>query len=335
MMSICFFDANPNENSGSYRIWVKDLCLSLNEAGVKSRITHSFDELEKAPEDIIIFSKSSYKSIPKFKKNKEKIIGAINVSADDFIPSIDFVIVGSHEERISLSSYDNVFLYPLIERKFMRLPRKVHKNKEIFKICFHGHHPHLFKFYPHLRDSIEEIDKLRKVKLNIVTGTHDVDSWWKKESGRPDVDIEFHEYDKISKVVHDSDVGVVPNVIDLKGIYPGLVNQTSSELGMYSTDYIYRIKNKTNPGRAFVFYQHGIPVIHDMSPSSFEMMAFTGIYDLAHDKKSWVNCFKKYLDQNYRQEVSDRFRTKFEKKYNPVTWAEKLYIQIREIQNDY
>ena len=333
-MSICFFDNSPNETSGSYRIWVKDLCTSLNEAGIDSRVVHDWKILEEANEDVIIFSKSSYKLIPSFKKCKEKIIGAINVSADEFLSEIDFVIVGSHEERISLSSYENVFLYPLIERKFMNLPKKVHTNEKTLKICFHGHHPHLFKFFPHLRDSIEEVNKLIKVELNVVTGTPNVASWWTRMHGRPDVDISFHEYNKISKVIYNSDVGVVPNVIDLKGIYPDLVNQTSSELGMYSTDYIYRIKNKTNPGRAFVFYQHGIPVIHDMSPSSFEMMAFTGIYDLAHDKKSWTNCFKKYLDPNYRQEVSDRFRTKFEKKYNPVAWAEKLYVQIREIQNE-
>lgn len=334
MMNICFFDSNPNENSGSYRIWVKDLCKTFQDIGIKSRICNNFDELQRAEEDIIIFSKSSYSEIANFKNKDSKIIGAINIPCDSKIKSLDFVIVGSHEERISLSFYNNVFLYPLIERKFMNLPKRVHQNSETFKICYHGNYPHLFKFTPHLRDAIEEINKSQKTELHIVTGAGDLTNWWSRDIGKPNISVHYHHYDKIAEVINYCDVGVVPNVVDMSYINPDIKSIKSTEMGLYDTDYFLRMKNKTNPGRAYVFYQFGLPVIHDISPSSFEMMSFTGIYDLAHNKQSWIKCLNKYNNVSYRQEISERFRTKFEKKYNPEIWAKKIYKEISEIKND-
>ena len=176
-MNICFFDAHPNENAGSYRIWVKDLCQSFKNVGIKSRICSSRKEISNCKDEVIIFSKSSYSLIPHITKKPGQLIGAINIPADTDIEGIDFVIVGSHEERISISAYDNVFLYPLIERKFMGLPKRAHKNSDTFKICYHGHFPHLFKFTPHLRDAIEEFSKIQKTELHIVSGNFDVSSW--------------------------------------------------------------------------------------------------------------------------------------------------------------
>ena len=70
---------------------------------------------------------------------------------------------------ISMSNYKNVFIYPLIERKFENIDIKKHDNKkEFFKICFHGHYPHLFKFEPFIKNAIEKFNKeVKKVKLVI------------------------------------------------------------------------------------------------------------------------------------------------------------------------
>jgi hypothetical protein len=243
------------------------------------------------------------------------------------------VIVGSHEERISISSYDNVFLYPLIERKFMNLPRKVHSNGEFYNICFHGNYPHLFKFSPHLRDAIEDINKIKKVKLHIITGPLSKE-YWHRDIGKPNVEVHFHNYSDISKVISSCDVGVVPNVSDILYMSPDFKKQTSPDLGMYETDYFLRFKNKTNPGRAYVFYQHGIPVIHDLSPSSFEMMSLTNVYDVAHNKNSWSRSLKKYMCNDHRQRVSEKFREVFEDKYDPITWAKILYDDIERLKNE-
>ena len=332
-MKISFFEKSPNLNAGSYRIWVNDLCVSLNEAGIASKIITSLDELHEDKSEVVIFSKSSYEIIKSLKIDKSKIVGAINVSADFYDPRIDFVIVGSHEERLSLSLYDNVFLYPLIERKFMNLPKKIHEHNKVFKICFHGHYLHLFKFALNLRNALNKLSTERKIELHIVTGNFPVHKWWKDNIGKPNIDIFFHSYNNISSVITESDLGIVPNVIDLNYMQPDLKNQTSLDLGLYNTDYLLRFKNKTNPGRAYVFYQHGIPVVHDISPSSFEMMALAGIYDVAHDEKTWYRSIKKMIDSiETRQKTSEVFRETFERLYNPVDHAKCLYENIEKIK---
>ena len=58
-----------------------------------------------------------------------------------------------------MSLYENVFIHPLIEKKYENIKLFKHKNKDTFNICFHGHYPHLFKFEPFLKESIEYFDK--------------------------------------------------------------------------------------------------------------------------------------------------------------------------------
>ena len=60
----------------------------------------------------------------------------------------------------------------------------------------------------------------------------------------------------------------VPNITQINSkSFP-----SDSALGLYNTDYILRMKNKSNAGRAFVFHQLGIPVVADITPSNFHIM---------------------------------------------------------------
>ena len=145
---ICFFSANRDVSVGSYRIWVEDLSYYFSKIGVKSTIISDPNKIYKY--DTVIFSKqhpdlaAQAKSI--FPRKK---IGTINLAADQSSNPCDFVIVGSIEEKISLSEHKNVFIFPLIEQTFQNSELKNHllkKDSERTKICFHGHNPHLNKF---------------------------------------------------------------------------------------------------------------------------------------------------------------------------------------------
>ena len=333
-MRFCFFDINPDINIGSYRIWVHDLCESLNNIGHESRILSGIPN-EDPSEEVLIFGKSVWESGISWKETfPQKKVGAINLPADSKKNNLDFFIVGSHEERLSLSQHNNVFLYPLIEKKFMNLERKVHKNSEVLKVCFHGHYPHLFKFFPHLSRALERINsEVTPVELHVITGHPKKVQEWNKSTGRPNIRVFSHEYEKVSEVISKCDIGLIPNISDVNAAAPKYrQNVVNSDLGLYNTDYVIRFKNKTNPGRAFVFYQHGIPVVHDISPSSFEMMALTGEYIVAHEEESWFKEIKSLaLSCEKRQNISDKFKECFEKNYNPEEWAKKLVNQIRGI----
>ena len=114
-------------------------------------------------------------------------------------------------------------------------------------------------------------------------------------------------------------------------LYSDLQKQTSIEYGLYDTDYFLRFKNKTNAGRAFVFYQHGIPVIHDLSPSSFEFMGKCENKVVAHDTNSWIREILNLSDHSLRNKISKENFKIFKKYYDPHRHAEKLINSIGDI----
>jgi len=333
-MKINFLTFSPNENSGSYRIWVRDLSRTLNEIKCDSKIFTSVKELILEKDvDVIILCKSAFESADEIKKHlPEATIGAINIPCNFFNNSIDFVIVGSPEEYISMSYYDNVFIYPLIERKFESIKIKKHEEKDTLDFCFHGHYPHLFKFEPFLKEAIEFFDKnIKKVKIKVITGNKE----FKWKAGRPNVDIKMFSYDEnFVDIVQSCDIGLVPNVIDIRLFSKDIQKITSVDFGLYDTDYFLRMKNKTNAGRAYVFYQLGIPVIHDISPSSFELMSKTDYTICAHDHLSYIREFKKISDHNLRNEIAESNKKMFEKHYNPHIHANKLLQKIQKLREE-
>lgn len=330
-MKINFVTRNKDDNSGSYRIWVRDLCNTLVENGYDAKISLANEDIDK-DSDVIILCKSAYNLAPKAKELFPGcILGAINIPCNYHDKNIDFVIVGSIEEYTSMSLYENVFIHPLIEKKYENIESFKHKNKDTFNICFHGHYPHLFKFEPFLRESIEYFDKnIKKVKLKIITGDKNFD--WK--DGRPNVDIEMFGYDdSFVDIVQSCDIGIVPNVLDLRVLIADLEKTVSSNHGLYDTDYFIRMKNKTNPGRSYVFYQLGLPVIHDLSPSSFELMSKTGYNICAHDTRSYLREMKLLLNEDYRNEVSQKNKKVFEEHYSRKHHADKIIQFIKRIKN--
>ena len=338
-MKITFVTTNPDENTGSYRIWIRDLCKTFKEISVDSEILDlrktKTDDKRLKESDVIIMGKCCYRLLSQVKQiNDNALFGVININSDYRDELIDFVIVGSLEEYTSLRSYDNVFIYPLIEREFEDVPLKKHEKNSNIRICYHGHYPHLSKFDPFIKNALEKLSKEIDITLVVVTG-HPNFNW---RIGRPSgVKIETHGYDlkNITKIINSCDIGIVPNVSDMKFYIPQIGEIEDIDRGWGKTDYIIRMKNKTNAGRSFVFYQHGIPVIHDLSPSSFEILGSTQEYCVAHVENSWEkeirrlsNCHKE------RQRVSEVYYENFKEKYNPHKWAQKLYNQLEKITKE-
>lgn len=328
-MNINFFTLNPSDKSGSYRIWVKDVSLSLKELGHESKICTKYSDIDPNC-DCLILCKSAYKTVDAIANMYPNLlIGAINIDKDYYNKNIQFVIVGSLEEYVSMSSYENVFIVPLIERKFENIEIKNHAAQKELRVCYHGHYPHLFKFEPFIKNALEEINKEIPTTLVCITGNPNFE--WK--IGKPNIKIEMYDYNKdFINIVQSCDIGIVPNVSDLRLTVKGLEGIVNSNFGLYNTDYFLRMKNKTNAGRAYVFYQLGIPVIHDLSPSSFELLSKTELYICAHDKKSYYKEIKKLLDFNLRNKVATKNKKVFEENYNAVNHAKKLITQIEGIK---
>lgn len=311
---------------GSYRIWVNDLNFYFNQLNIDSVISDKLSKIEEA--DIIICSKPEAQSAIKIKQIfPEKKVGIINLSCASKNLPIDFVIVGSIEEKSSLSHYDNVFLFPLIENMYQsRDDYKKHTSREKLNIGFHGSYTHLSKFEPYLKEALEDFDKICNFQLTIITSN------FKWPLGKPkisDLVIKSWDFNSIKNDILDIDVGIVPNVTHLKSD-----TNISTDLGLYDTDYFLRFKNKSNAGRCFVFHQLGIPVIADLTPSNLHILGNPDNGLVASSKEGWLKSLLKMRDFKYRQFLADNAKKEFDRLYNPEIWAIQLHKNLMELANE-
>ena len=324
-MKIGFVSSTHDLSVGSYRIWVNDLNEYFRQTGTPSVICESPSQVEDC--DVLICSKNDVHAAQTLKRSyPDKKVGIINLAADRIDLEVDFVIVGSLEEKDSLSHYDNVFLFPLIENMMQDSPRKVHQPKDKLVIGYHGSHTHLAKFNPYLCAALEEVARHVDFELSIITSNSNF-NW---QVGRPNIkniNIKQWSIHSIYEDLRRCDIGLVPNIT---AIPVGVKNTPAhlSEMGLYTTDYIVRYKNKSNAGRSFVFHQLGVPVVADLTPSNFHILGNPDCGFVAHNKRGWCKSIMSLTDHQTRQFIADNAKAEFDRVYDPLVWAKRLYNQI-------
>lgn len=307
---------------GSYRIWVNDLHLYLNDVGVESDINISGEA------DVCIYDKGVHIY------NKGKINGIINPSADDvsLIKSVDFVIVGSVEEKESIVPFNkNVFIFPQIERKYLSVKRKNHFEKDQTVIGYHGNPNHLNHMDLGLCKALENINKKHNIKLSIICSKLASMSDW--TVGKPKIEIDYIPWslDTISYHINNFDIGIVPNLCAFKC---GGFNDENIPHGIYNTDLRIRFKNKSNIGRSLVLIQHGIPVVCDITPSSMHLFANPDNGYAVLTERGWYEAIESLMNYHERNRISSNAFEEYKRLYNPQDWARKLAISIRNLLNE-
>tara|TARA_R100001129_G_scaffold90950_1_gene62013 strand:- start:1061 stop:2068 length:1008 start_codon:yes stop_codon:yes gene_type:complete len=324
---VLFFCSTPYDHVGSYRIWVRDLSYYLKQNGVTCQVSNTTDKIKDY--DIIVCGKEDASMACAIKRKfPDKSVGVINLAADKKNLDIDFVIVGSIEEMDSLSHYENVFLFPLIENMYQNCSLKQHTQKDVLRIGFHGHFPHLSKFEPALKKALEHIDGVLNMELLVVTTDKNFD--W--QHGRPNIKkiiMKSWNLESVKDDIMTCDIGIVPNVTRINMHDPNHRFQLNNNFGLHTTDYVVRMKNKSNAGRAFVFHQLGIPVVADLTPSNFHILGDPRCGSVAFNKKSWIKGIMSLTDPKTRQQIAANAKKEFDRLYDPIEWAERLYDNMR------
>lgn len=353
-MKIGFMSHNGDMSVGSYRIWCNDLNKYLGEAGYDSVLfeqTEVFQynvvagsiqakfrkgKLEKIKEcDVIILSKNSSMFFGDIKNlSKDILVGVINYAADAPALPFDFYIVGSLEEKASMSKYDNVFYYPLIEDMYQAEELyKKHEHKEELTIGFHGSYSHISKLgfqNKAILNALREFSQEQKITLKIVTNPQTQIPEIKSIPNWKTVVVPW-KIETVAEELLGCDIGIVPNV----GYLPLTdLNKTEANVhkGFFPTDYLMRFKNKSNSGRSFVFHQLGVPVVTDLTPSNFHVMGSGECGHIVANQEGWLKSFRYFKDHTKRQQVADRAKDEFDRLYNPHDWAKKLYNQIKGVK---
>jgi len=319
---ITFLASHQNCNTGSYRIWIHDLNNYFKQLNIPSRIA-----MDSEDEEIVIVVKGEVNVARHIKElYPEKKVGLINPAIGKY-DYCDFLIVGSIEEQASLSMNKNVFLYPLIEELYQNIEIKTHTDVDVLRFCFHGHYPHLAKFNPHVKLALEEFSKEKDIELLIIHGHPDF-NW---QIGRPNIKIKYKQWSpgSIAQDILSTDIGLCPNItyIDANDYKR---NESINE-GIYNQDYVIRFKNKSNAGRAFVFHQLGLPVITDLTPSNLHILGNPEHGLIAADKNGWLKAFRELSCCKKRKEMGLKAKQEFDRLYNPLIWAKKLYSQLNEL----
>ena len=335
-LRILFLTHSKSLNIGTYRIWIKDYCRYLKEAGIEASVKLLEDLTEDVVQeyDVFILGKiphQLYQEITNFiwAISSQKVIGAITPPSNFNDVLFDFAMTGSPEEADSLSFHKNTIINAHIESLYWGSTPKTHSSKEVLKICVHGWTAHLASFSPNLKAALEEFEKEQEIELVIISESTNPD--WK--IGRPVIKkISFLQWDlsTIKKNIQECDIGLVPGIHDLTHTLDKIDNRN----GMFETDYIFRFKNKCNNGRSLVFFYLGIPVVADFSPSNSHILGGGDCGFIAHSKDGWLSSLRKLKNEKTRQLVASKALERANTEYNPHEWAKKYYDSMYSIFKD-
>ena len=324
-LEICFISSNIDITLGTYRIIIKDLAKYFTELGFRTYI----NELPRNINSNLVFilGKSDVRKCEDYKKNyPNNLIGIINPEGGT-ASSADFIIVNSLEEKDSLAMNKNVFVFPLIERMYNNVTPKIHTDNNKIIIGVHGNYTHLSKFNPHLKNSLEEFSKDMDIELKIISDKNP-NNWSYGKPKIPNIKFLDWDFEKNTQNLLSCDIGLVPNITDSTPLF----KKISKDKGLYNTDYFFRMKNKSNSGRMFVFIQHGIPVIADLTPSNLHILGNPENGYAVFNKDGWLNALKELSKAKKRNTISRNALIEFNRLYNPLEWVSKLANNIKQIE---
>jgi len=148
--------------------------------------------------------------------------------------------------------------------------------------------------------------------------------------GKPNIPINVKKWNlnTIIQDIQEWDIGIVPNISDF--IHTNKLNM-NSKLGLYNTDFIIRFKNKSNIGRSLVFFQLGIPVVADITPSNMHILGNPDNGYAVLSEEGWYLSLKELLCEKHRNYISQNAYNECKRLYDPLEWTKRLVDNIDKI----
>ena len=330
---------------GSARIYGRNLNNIFEEHGIKtdlimlkdclsSQVTRS---LCNEATSILIGKGITLSEIEQIHKlNKSAAIGTLHPSISDDgkkrLEYSNFSVVGSTTERnniLRLKLEKPIFMVPQIEffsefeykSNYISCPifnNDLSDKKKKIVLMWHGEGGHLANFPKNLVTAINDLAEQMSLQIIFVTNHN-------KYLPRLNCDVVFRKYSEkvISDTLKEANVGIVTSLnYQRKAIF--LYDKKTQK---YKGDLISRYKTVSNPARAFLFLQHGIPFVCDENPEHFifndienKILCssteswYQNILEASENKKisQWqINLFKRFHQYgeiiNYIREIHHNF----------------------------
>lgn len=334
-MKVLFISKIDN-NIGSSRIFVSNFAIWLKQLGHEVDINEANNNKEY--QLVIIGKNTSLKKVREIRRKHSKSnLGIINPSDKnkeglDTILLSDFLVVGSTTEKAYYEEYSKpALVVPLVERIFGK--QKTHSDKDQITLGYHGNLSHLEEFNYGLKHALDKLSEQINIKLLVIYDKKNLGEW---NRGRPEkiqIDERQWNIDNIENDLLECDIGLVPNLYPINSMFRKVAIKTTNLFSGIGSgpqnDILLRMKNNTNAGRAFVFFQLGIPVIADLNPEVFPVMSSPGNGYIVHGEEGWTRSIMElYNSSELRAKMSENAKAKFEKLYNPLYWIEHGLRQI-------
>jgi len=329
-MRIVLNDESPL-SVGSTRIHIHNLAYYLNAAGA-GVVKNDWSSYEKY--DVAIFGKNVNvgKLTEARHQNPRLKIGRVNPTdrapqkQDDIVP--DFFVAGCIQERDYYMKFRRpILIFPHIEL-FGEAP-KTHIPNEGINIGYHGNETHINLMSSEL---ISALSRLAERVNIVVTFLYNVEKLGKARisSAFPHHHVQW-ELDRFAEQIQEFDIGIVPNLNRVPSYLLAIMRKLPTKSGGL-TDLVVRYKNTENAGRAFVFYQLGIPVVADMAPSHFHILGNPQNGYLAMSEEGWYQAlYSLAISADHRNEIAANAHAEFRRLYDPGHWAELFLRQLETV----
>ena len=328
-MKIDFICRSRDLSVGTYRILVYDLACVLNDLGHDIQFHNSRETTRK--DAVLIYSKGDVSlHVP----TDNRVCGAISLSGDSN-QRFDFSIVNSIEEKKSVEhlSQETVIIN-LVERMYQGSSLKNHKESDRLVIGYHGSYTHL----PKLKEGFVAafnylVSSGVKLHLNCLSNDSTMSRSILEDMELNTTCATFEDWDfeTAKDFILQSDIGILPNLTSLRDDLT-VLNDCNNKLGTYSTDYVFRFKNKSNPGRSFVFNQLGIPVITDLTPSMMPMYYDEVCGAVATNTHTWLKAIDRFMSAEERNKAAQTAYNRFNVLYSMEKDAKNLVDAILKIK---
>lgn len=316
-----------NPHSAAAAVCINGLCNELTALGHTCEINNWTDYNRF---DVAIFMAADAQ--PDFVRsiNPKILVGVADPkpSTIDQARQADFCLVSSLEQYEVFLKYNrNLFIYYMIpEFDFKTV---THREKEVYKIFYHGNKVHLNSSYEGLVPALNELGKKHRIELNVIYNKSELGKW---RIGRPEpkycpvIDLQWYP-NCYAEHLKNADIGIVQNFLPWrsKNLIRKIGLVSKSVLLEGHLDHMYKFKSSTNAGRAFVFGYFNIPVVAEAVPSLCEAIKDRYSGRLVMSPEGWYDALDELISSStLREKYSTAFRADIEKRFSAEVSAKRL-----------
>ena len=207
----------------------------------------------------------------------------------------------------------NIFFYPIYPQLDRSFVSKKSSSSSPIILGYHGNKIHLLEMFPRITLALESLSRHFHVELWVMYNIKQLGEWKKNlPQGVKVRHLQWAE-DGYSRYMSQVDIGIVPALL------PNLdLSQQPSDrvLNQHPTDYSLTFKGTSNLGRAFVFFQYGIPVVADMIPSALQVIRNEEEGFVCYSSAAWFDAlYRLCASANLRNSVGERMQARFAAEY--------------------